>query len=130
MNQAEQVLLVLDDDESIRLSLSAFFEDRGWMVRTCASGEDALEELQRYSAHAAIVDVRMNGMTGDAFIRQAMRLSPNLVFLLFTGSLDYSIPKDLMHSPSVGNTVFHKPILKMDELGAALELLLKKNKTS
>jgi len=130
VNCAEPILLVLDDEESIRLSLAAFFEDHGWRVLSSSSGEEALELLHAHAVDAAIVDIRMQGMTGDVFIRQAMQQHPGLVFLIFTGSLDYGIPQDLLQAPSVNTKVFYKPLLKLDEMGTALTLLLAKNKTS
>ncbi len=130
MNATDPVLLVLDDDDSIRLSLSALFEDRGWKVLSCTNGEEALEQLHQCMVHAAVVDIRMKGMTGDMFIRQAMSVMPDLIFLVFTGSLDYRLPPDLLTCPTVNKRVFHKPLLKIDEMEAALKLLLETTQTS
>lgn len=124
MTCSESKLLLVDDDESIRISLSAFFEDHGWEVLPSISGEAALTQQYAQSASAAIVDARMGGMTGDEFIRAAMRLNPRLVFLVCTGSLDYQIPPDLIKSPRVCSRVFRKPLLHILELKAALEALL------
>ncbi len=124
MTREESLILVIDDDESIRISLSAFFEDRGWSVLSCESAETALNQLRARPASAAIVDTRMGGMTGDDFIKAATNLNPNIVFLICTGSLDYELPQSFVNVPRICGKVFRKPLLNISELEAALKTLL------
>ena len=42
---AESVVLIVDDEEGIRESLSGIFEDDGYAVLTAPSGEDALKAM-------------------------------------------------------------------------------------
>jgi DNA-binding NtrC family response regulator len=124
MTGSEPVLLVLDDDESVRLSLGAFFEDRGWKILLCASGEEALAKIKSHTIAAAIVDIRMKGLTGDAFIRESLRLNASIAFIICTGSLDYQLPVDLRESFCVSPRVFNKPLMNMDEMESELNVIL------
>ena len=69
----ERSILIVDDEETIRQSLIDYFEDRLWRVIEAESGEAALKMLDSESPPGAIVDIRLGGMFGDTFIREACR---------------------------------------------------------
>jgi DNA-binding NtrC family response regulator len=124
MNETEPAVLVLDDDESIRSSLAAYFEDRGWVVFEATDGRDALRLLETRPISAAIVDIRMGGITGDAFIRESVKRNLDLVFLICTGSIEYKIPPDLLRFPLICNRIFQKPLLDIAEMELEMKRLL------
>lgn len=57
-------VLIVDDDDDIRLLLRALFEQRGWQVDEAANGEDGVALTQERSYDAMVVDHSMPGMTG------------------------------------------------------------------
>ena len=59
-----QRILVVDDEESIRVSLSALLSRHGYRVEIAADGDEALEVLAAGDVDVAFVDVRMPGMDG------------------------------------------------------------------
>jgi CheY-like chemotaxis protein len=68
-----RVILVVDDDDAIRDSLTFVLEDEGYRVHTAADGRDALAVLARIPCPAlALVDLRMPVMDGVELIA-AMR---------------------------------------------------------
>ena len=97
--------LVLDDDERVRISLETFFADEGFRTQSASSGEEALEVLKAYAADVVIVDIRLPGMDGDRFMREAHRLYPELKFLVHTGSADYCLPQHMIEAGVVGDHV-------------------------
>lgn len=120
MDDATKTILIVDDEVYIRQSLADFFEDRLWQTLPTESGEQALEVLERESAQAAIVDIRMGGMNGDQFIRRASEKYPDMAFVICTGSPEYYLPRDLQELPCVSNRVFRKPVANLAELEAEL----------
>jgi FixJ family two-component response regulator len=66
------------------------------------------------------VDIRMGGMSGDDFIREANRKKPGMAFVICTGSPEYHIPDDLVDLPCVSETVFRKPVTDFLALEEAL----------
>ncbi|MBF0527995.1 MAG: response regulator [Deltaproteobacteria bacterium] len=124
MSSIQPIIMVLDDDNAIRTSLAAFFEDQDWRVFSFDNAEEAFECLKTQKVDAAIVDIRLPGMTGDDFIRNAMTLNTNVVFVIHTGSTDYSMPEDLFSIPLVSKIVFMKPISDMIRLKREIETLL------
>lgn len=57
-------LLLVDDDESARLTLAIALRRRGFEVATAADGFAAMEMLRRERFPWVITDVRMPGMSG------------------------------------------------------------------
>ena len=123
----KKTVLIIDDEKSIRQSFADWFEDRQWTPFEAESGERALEILKAESLDCAIVDIRMGGMTGDDFIREASRKKPDMVFVVCTGSPEYNLPDDLLALPRVSAKIFKKPVTQFDELEETLLRLIVKN---
>jgi CheY-like chemotaxis protein len=105
-----QSILVLDDEPIVRQSLVDYFEDRSWDPLEADSGEAALLLLENGQPDAAIVDIRLPGMDGNEFIRNACQRYPHMVFLICTGSPEFAVPQDLKAQPNVSNEIFRKPV--------------------
>jgi DNA-binding NtrC family response regulator len=88
-------VLVIDDEASIRNSMSQFFEDFDIEVTAVGSAEKALEALADQSFHVAVVDIRLPGIDGDALIIKANQLAPALRFIIHTGSVEYRLSEAL-----------------------------------
>ena len=58
-SKSELSILVVDDDENIRLVLSKALEKEGYRVSTAKSGEEALSILQRSFFHVVISDIML-----------------------------------------------------------------------
>lgn len=109
-------ILIVDDELFIRQSLNDFFMDSQWITFLASSGEEALEILQQESPSAAIVDIRMVGMSGDEFIRQARHVKPEMCFVICTGSPEYKPAGDILQLSQVSEQVYRKPIDDMNKL--------------
>jgi CheY-like chemotaxis protein len=58
-------LLIVDDQEDIRLMLRILLEDQGWDTEQAVSGEDALAQGDRAARFdALVVDYKMPGLDG------------------------------------------------------------------
>jgi two-component system response regulator AtoC len=77
-------LLVVDDDASMRHLLSVILTDRGYEVRTVASAEDALKEIEARDHDLVLTDVRMPGMGGLALVRELQRVAPELLVVVMS----------------------------------------------
>ena len=58
------VLLTIDDEESVRSSLAAFFEDCGFSVLQACDGRDGLEKIHTLHPDIVITDLRMPNVDG------------------------------------------------------------------
>jgi DNA-binding response OmpR family regulator len=66
-------ILIVDDDPSIRESLSSFLSRAGFSVSTINNGEKALAVLGKEHPELLILDVLMPGMDGRETLRQIRR---------------------------------------------------------
>ena len=64
-------ILVVDDDDLSRGAVVDFLaDDLGFAVDECASGEEALGQLEELEYHLVVSDVRMPGMGGIELLRR------------------------------------------------------------
>lgn len=77
-------LLLVDDDEAITASLSAFLERSGFAVRVAHDGRAALVEIEREMPDLALCDVLMPFMDGREFVRQVRDRGYALPIILLT----------------------------------------------
>lgn len=122
-----KTLLIIDDEQFVRLSLCDFFEDQGFNILEADSGEQAIDVLQQHKVDAAIVDIRMGGISGDEFVRQVYEQHKQCVFIICTGSPDFGEPEDLHKMARVSNTIFRKPVTDLNALHNELNALINKD---
>ena len=64
MRQPEARFFIVDDEESIRMSLSHVLSEMGYRVRTAEDGFSALAELRKEIPDILLSDLNMPGMSG------------------------------------------------------------------
>jgi CheY-like chemotaxis protein len=63
-------ILVVDDENIFRETLSVMLEQSGYRVSTAKDGEEALAMLDRITPDLILLDVHMPHLDGIAFLRQ------------------------------------------------------------
>jgi two-component system nitrogen regulation response regulator NtrX len=81
----EQVVLIVDDEEGIRESLSGIFEDEGFDVLTSSSGEEALRILKEQNPDLILLDVWLPGIDGIQTLNEVKGLKPDLPVIMISG---------------------------------------------
>jgi len=83
------LVLLVDDDPVVRLTLSRALTDRGYEVRTAADGQVALDILDGLKTlpAIAITDVAMAGVSGEDLARLLVRRYPQLPVIFMTAYL-------------------------------------------
>ncbi len=85
MNIPPGRILIVDDETNIRSGLKAVLMKDGHEVQEASTAEKALAILSSYACEAALVDIRMPGMSGTALLREIRRQWPYLSVILLTG---------------------------------------------
>lgn len=73
MNTSNIKLLIVDDDESVRTSLSLIFLSIGYFVRSASDGFSALCEIEKELPGILLSDLNMPGMSGFELLSVARR---------------------------------------------------------
>jgi CheY-like chemotaxis protein len=63
-------ILVVDDDELVRMNLEMVLRMEGYEVRTADSGETALDVATQFEPDVVVLDITMPGMGGWAALAQ------------------------------------------------------------
>jgi putative two-component system response regulator len=119
-------LLVVDDEEAIRNALRKFLAQQGYEVATAASGEEALEILQRQRITGMLLDVNMPGISGVELVPQIMELEPTIAILMLTAVNDATSAALCMQRGAFDYLL--KPI-DLGHLGRAIHLALQRRHT-
>lgn len=80
--------LLVDDDELIRDSLKIAFKAKGCALQVAESAEEGLAAVKEESFDIIISDLRLPGINGLDFIKQAAVIQPNAIRFLITAYRD------------------------------------------
>src|SRR5689334_8756926 len=81
----EARLLVVDDEESLRITTAAIFEKEGYVVDTAASGDEAIGLLHDLDYDLVLTDLHMEGGDGLSVLSQIRKHSPLTISVVLTG---------------------------------------------
>ena len=79
-----QRILIVDDEEIVRESLSDWLQKDGYAVETAADGPTALERLADGEWAIALVDLKMPGMDGLQVLEKSKQRQPGLAVVMIT----------------------------------------------
>ena len=80
------VILVVDDDDSVRSVISRVLTEAGYVVLDAPDGQEAADLLTAIEPALLITDSRMPRMTGESLIAAARARNPDLRILRVTGT--------------------------------------------
>ncbi|MEW6593339.1 MAG: response regulator [Thermodesulfobacteriota bacterium] len=80
-----KVILLVDDEEIIRETLSRDLREGGYEVISAGSGEQALQLLREQHVDLVVTDLMMEGMDGIEVLRAAKEYDPEVCVVILTG---------------------------------------------
>ena len=81
----EARLLVVDDEESLRITTAAIFEKEGYIVHTASSGDEAIALLVDTDYDLVLTDLHMEGGDGLSVLNQIRSSAPLTISVVLTG---------------------------------------------
>lgn len=80
-------IIIVDDEESIRISTQNILEDFGYKVTAFTNGKDAFKEFEKdpYRFDLMITDVTMPQMTGDVLSEKVSEIRDDIPIILCSG---------------------------------------------
>lgn len=100
-------VLLVDDEESLRITLAANLELEGFEVVEASSGEEALSAAQGQSFDIVLTDIRMPGMNGIELFRRLKAANPHLPVVLMTAFANEDLVDDGLRNGAF--TLLSKP---------------------
>ena len=85
-------ILVVDDDDGIRLLVKKYLNENNYIVTTASNAEDALEKVKIIKFDLLILDIMMPGKSGLDFIREnKQKLKTPIILLTAKGEANERI---------------------------------------
>lgn len=78
-------ILVVDDDYSIRKTLTAILEEKGYNVEAAETGKEAMEKAKTRFYNLALLDIRLPDMDGVELLTEMKETKPKMVKIMLTG---------------------------------------------
>lgn len=113
MAKAEQVILIVDDEEGVRIGLSELLKDEGYTVVCAEDGEQALDILRKTRIDLILTDMRMPGMSGIDLLKKVHEVNENLGVIILTG---YGEIESYIEAMSFGAMEYVSKPFKSNEL--------------
>jgi len=117
-------ILIVDDEETIRLALRKFLRSRGYEVEIAGSGEQAMQILNNGSFSLMLCDVRMPGMTGVQLVPLARERDQDLAIIMLTAVNDAATATEVLSAGA--SDYLMKPVELADLQQAVDRALLKR----
>ncbi|MQL51329.1 response regulator [Desulfofundulus thermobenzoicus] len=113
-----KLVLVVDDEASVREALTDVLETAGYRVETAAGGREGLEKIEKLSPDAVLMDIRMPGMDGIQVLEQARQKNQQVPIILITA---YGSTETTIRAMKLGAFDYITKPFKLDELLAIVE---------
>ena len=116
-------ILIVDDEPIVRESIRDWLIDAGYQVATAASGEEALEMIEKQDFSVMVLDVRLPGKTGMSVLKEVRTQRPWIKSIIITAyptnQNHNNIQKDM---EALVPLILDKP---EDEIRHTLEMLVR-----
>jgi signal transduction histidine kinase len=78
-------LLVVDDEESVAVTMAAILELDGYQVAVSTTGADAIRQLHTSQFDLVLTDLRLDDVDGLSIVGEVCRVQPDAVSIILTG---------------------------------------------
>ena len=121
----EMQILLIDDDEWIRDSLSLFFESEGCHLMALETAEEGLGEIKKQGYDIIITDYKLPGMDGMEFLSRIKESHQHVIKILITA---YGSEEVIAEAQSIGvEDIIEKPFTTKD-IEDSLSQLIEKHR--
>ena len=77
-------ILVVDDEDSLRISLASILELEGYEVKTAEDGYKAIELAKQEDFDILFSDIRMPGISGTETFKEIKKIKPDIIGVMMT----------------------------------------------
>lgn len=77
-------ILVVEDNESLRVGIKLSFEEAGYAVSEAATGEEAIVKLETEPFHVVVSDIRLGDLSGVEILKKSKEVNSEIEVILMT----------------------------------------------
>lgn len=86
--KAAQRILIVDDEEDVRLFLADFLGERDFAVETAKNGLEGLEKVKSWKPDTVLLDIMMPGMDGMDCLEAIKKWDSKISVIMITAMKD------------------------------------------
>ena len=120
-------ILIVDDDESIRKTLAAILEEKGYNVDTADTGMKGIAKSKTKFYNLALLDIRLPDMEGTQLLTRLRDTVPKMAKVIVTG---YPSLQNAVEALNQGADAYIIKPLNIDSALTTIENLLRKQRES
>lgn len=113
MTQQSKRILVVDDEENARTTLSRILRREGFEVASASNGLEALDFLRKNKVEIVITDINMPEMSGITFLRELNKTYPDTNVIMITA---YGEIESYIEAMNLGAFEYINKPFRIDEL--------------
>jgi UDP-3-O-acyl N-acetylglucosamine deacetylase len=121
----DKKVLIVDDEETVVLSIAGVLEDEGFRVATARSGEEAIRIFQQEEPDVTLLDIWLPGMDGIEILKRLKGIAPERQVIMISGHATISTA---MTSVKLGAFDFIEKPLSLDVLLLTIRRALDRQK--
>ena len=94
-------VLVVDDNESVRVAVAKSLERRGWHVALAENGRQALDHVRQGLVNLVVADLKLPGMDGIELLKNIKAISPQTEVVMITayGTVERAVDQERITRP-------------------------------
>jgi DNA-binding NtrC family response regulator len=116
-------ILVIDDEESIRTTLSLILSEEGYLVDTAENAKEALEKTSASFYNVVLSDIRLPDMEGTKLLAMIKDTMPRMRKMIMTG---YPSLQNAIESVNFGADAYILKPFEMEDVLKQIKTQLKK----
>lgn len=122
MKNSQIKILIVDDEQIVRDSLTHWFEEDGYIVESAVDGFDVLKDFQPGKYDIMLVDIKMPKMNGLELLEKVKSIDPDCIVIIITAYA--SVPSAVQALKNGAFDYVTKPI-DPDELSHLIQNVIK-----
>ena len=125
MEHKKGTILVLDDEQIVLDSIRRILDGENYEVRTCRSGDQALNAIKEGGFDVLITDLKMPGMDGIQAMEALTEIDPDLSMIMVTA---YSTVDSAVKAMKLGAVDYIRKPFTPDQLTALVDQVMENRK--
>ena len=114
----EPLLLIIEDDETVCLSLKVFFEGRGYGAVTAHEGREGLSLALKEIPDVVLLDLRLPDIYGIEVLKDIKKAYPEISVIMMTG---YGEIEEAVRAMKMGAEYYFQKPIDLEEIAVIVE---------
>jgi two-component system response regulator HydG len=127
LGDEKKLILIVDDEQSIRDVFRWILEAQGYNVETVETGLQAIEKFEEKYYNVTLLDIRLPDMEGTELLGELHKRSPKTMKIMVTG---YPSVENAVKSLNIGADAYVIKPVEPSELIKVIQAKLKEQETA